>query len=75
MKTIQDKFTKLKVSRQRMWQLRNRKHGLCVICGLRAVTAEHCLKHAVYKREWAHKKYGCRSENDCQSRRLERGEA
>lgn len=34
------------VSRQRLWQLRRKKKGLCIICGAKAVTSLHCAEHA-----------------------------
>lgn len=46
---IKDEFTRLigSVSRQRIWQLRKNKKGLCAICGKsRAFTKTQCLKCA-----------------------------
>lgn len=37
----------MKISRQYKWQLKQLKHGKCVICGKRAKTKRHCEKHAV----------------------------
>lgn len=47
-KIIQDEFTKLnkKMCRQQIWQLRRVRDGKCMVCGLRAMTKMHCLKHA-----------------------------
>lgn len=54
---IKDKFTNLPVSRQRKYQLRKKRAGMCVLCGEPAVTAMHCLKHAIAKRELDRKRY------------------
>lgn len=48
---IKDKYTNLKLSRQRKWQLRQRDKGLCIKCDELAVTGGCCLKHAVQNRE------------------------
>jgi hypothetical protein len=34
------------LSRQRLWQLRKKKEGKCIICGAKRATANHCRKHA-----------------------------
>lgn len=57
---IKDEFTKLKgrVSRQWIWQLRQKKRGLCTKCNKRAFTKNLCFTHAK-KDVIAHKKkYG-----------------
>lgn len=54
---IKDKFSALPVSRQRKWQLRRKKENRCQICGQPSVTAMHCLKHAIEKREYERKRY------------------
>ena len=33
------------MTRQRAYQLRHRKAGLCVLCGAKAVNANHCEYH------------------------------
>ena len=33
------------MTRQRAWQLRQRKKGLCIICPMKAVTHYLCEKH------------------------------
>lgn len=43
---IPPKIAALKVSRQRKLQLVYKSLGLCVLCGQKAVTAMHCVKHA-----------------------------
>jgi hypothetical protein len=48
---IKDKFTRLKVSRQRKYQLRMLQQHRCMICGEAAVTRLHCLRHAITCRE------------------------
>lgn len=54
---IKDKFADLKVSRQRKWQLRKRREKRCQVCGQKAVTAMHCLKHAISERERGRRRY------------------
>ena len=48
---IQDKFTRLPVSRQRKYQLRMRQKKRCIICGEPAANATHCLFHMIKCRE------------------------
>jgi hypothetical protein len=48
---IKDKFARLKVSRQRKYQLRMLAKGRCLLCGEPAVTSSHCLRHAIACRE------------------------
>lgn len=52
---IQDKFTKLKVSKQRRYQLRNRQNGKCEICAKNAVKWNLCNEHV----NKAKKRYRC----------------
>jgi hypothetical protein len=51
MKKIVDEFSELKVSRQRKYQLRHMRDGLCEECGEKAVSAWHCLRHMILVRE------------------------
>lgn len=56
---IQDEFAeRTDVSRQRRYQLRNKKKGLCIHCSIAAVTAFLCETHRkkqnVRQRERAH---------------------
>ena len=47
---LQDEFTALPVSRQRKWQLRKRKEGRCVICGVltsKGMCEFHCMSIAL----------------------------
>jgi hypothetical protein len=47
-KLIKDEFTPLKVSRQRKWQLRRVKAGLCIRCDNPVAPGqEMCVKHKV----------------------------
>jgi hypothetical protein len=47
-KLIKDEFTALKVSRQRKWQLRRVKAGLCTKCSDPIVPGEElCIKHRI----------------------------
>ena len=48
---IKDKFTTLKVSRQRKYQLRMMAKRRCMLCGEAAVTRSHCAQHAIAYRE------------------------
>jgi len=48
---IKDEFTDLPLSRQRKYQLRMQQQRRCIICGKPAVTASHCLSHAIKARE------------------------
>lgn len=54
---IKDKFSALPVSRQRKYQLRRKQAKLCILCGKPAVTAMHCLVHAIDKRERDRRRY------------------
>jgi hypothetical protein len=55
---IIDEFTKLKISRQRKYQLRMQRDKRCTECGKPAVRGSKCLKHLVRAREWERKKLG-----------------
>lgn len=45
-KLIQDEFTSMRVSRQRRYQLRREKAGLCRICGDVCATGQvYCITH------------------------------
>jgi hypothetical protein len=55
---IKDEFQHLKISRQRKYQLRQKRDGRCVICGELAISTSRCLKHLVKTREFHRKKYG-----------------
>jgi hypothetical protein len=56
---IKDEFTKLRVSRQRKYQLRMRRDGRCTKCGEpTARGAVLCLKHLVEARERARRMMG-----------------
>ena len=48
---IQDEFTRLRISRQRKYQLRMKRDQRCTECGEPAVMASRCLKHLVQARE------------------------
>lgn len=51
---IQDEFTNLHVSRQRKWQLRKVRDGLCFYCGQPKDprSAAYCIKHMMLIREY-----------------------
>jgi len=55
---IKDEFTKLKVSRQRKYQLRMERDHRCIICGEPAAGAARCLKHHIALREKQRQKRG-----------------
>lgn len=71
--TINDRFTKLKLSKQRKWQLRRLKKGMCILCGEPLATATYCLKHAVATREASRKRRGSKKKYQSLTRRLEAG--
>jgi 5-methylcytosine-specific restriction endonuclease McrA len=59
MKPIKDEFSNRKISRQRRYQLRRQRDGLCTICGdLAAGGTSRCLKHLVKSREQGRKRLG-----------------
>lgn len=43
---ITDEFTHLKVSKERKYQLRRQRDGLCIICGKQPYDKLYCQKHA-----------------------------
>ncbi len=47
----------LEISRQRKWQIRKQKEGLCTICGQKAVTKTYCERHAALASVRVLKKY------------------
>ena len=55
---IDDEFTRLKISRQRKYQLRMKREGRCTECGEPAVQGSRCLKHLVKARERQREKRG-----------------
>ena len=57
-KMIKDEFTKLRLSRQRKYQLRMERDKRCIKCGEPAVQGSSCLKHLVQARERQRKKLG-----------------
>ena len=57
-KRIKDKFTNMRVSRQRKYQLRMKRAHRCTECGEPAVQGSRCLKHLVKARERQRKKRG-----------------
>jgi len=44
-KRIKDKFTNLKVSRQRKYQILHQRAGLCIKCPEKAVAGRYCQRH------------------------------
>ena len=61
------------VSRQYIWQLKRIEQGLCIICGEKAITKNHCLKHAVYQRDRNRIKNGTVKKSLSLTRRVELG--
>ena len=57
-KPIKDEFTKLRISRQRKYQLRMLRDGRCTECGAPGAAGSRCLKHLVSARERQRKKRG-----------------
>ncbi|SPE58955.1 hypothetical protein SBV1_2940004 [Verrucomicrobia bacterium] len=56
--SIQDEFTRLKVSRQRKYQLRMQRDKRCTECGRPAAEGSRCLEHLILARERQRKKRG-----------------
>jgi hypothetical protein len=48
---IEDEFTTLQISRQRKYQLRQKRDKRCTECGAPAEEGSRCLKHLVTARE------------------------
>lgn len=63
MKTIQDEFTDLPVSKQRKTQLRNKRDGKCQTCGKPLFSTMYCEKHHIAHHERQRKRKGCVSRN------------
>ena len=62
---IKDEFTDLKVSRQRKWQLRRTKAGICTRCSGPIVPGDiYCVKHrimqALASRQWRNSSHPAR---------------
>jgi len=57
-RSIIDEFTKLKVSRQRKYQLRMGRDKRCTECGKPATEGKRCLKHLIRARERLRRKRG-----------------
>ena len=57
---IHDEFTNLPVSRQRKYQLRKQRDGLCTECGEPAASGSRCVKHLTRARERQRKRLGLR---------------
>ena len=57
-RSIKDEFTRLKVSRQRKYQLRMARDKRCIICGEPSNIGERCLRHLVKARERQRKRLG-----------------
>lgn len=53
------------ISRQRRWQERKAKLGLCTICGKKAFSGGVCLMHLVYRREFKRKELGLKKRYLC----------
>ena len=46
-----------KISRQRVWQLKQQKEGKCCICGEPLSTKWNCKEHAAMQRDKARERY------------------
>lgn len=60
-KVIQDEFSGLPISRQRMYQLRMKRDRRCTNCGAKlqeGIAGTRCVKHLVAARERQRKKRG-----------------
>jgi predicted nucleic acid-binding Zn ribbon protein len=75
-KPIKDEFTKLKISRQRRYQLRMRRDKRCIICGTPITRGQMCLEHMIQARERQRKRLGLkRRHRNALTYRLQRKEA
>jgi len=73
-KQIQDEFTRLRISRQRKYQMRMKRDKRCTECGEPTVQGSRCLKHLVKARERQRKKHGLkRRYKNTLSYKLQRG--
>lgn len=68
---IKDAFSELPISKQRKYQLRHQKKGLCIKCNGKAAIKGLCLRHAVYARERQRKQVGCVKRNHSLTYRME----
>lgn len=57
-KLIQDEFTSMRISRQRRYQLRREKAGLCRLCGLPISASGYCAEHLEKQRMLCRKTKG-----------------
>lgn len=69
---LKDEFSGKKMSRQRRYQLRHKREGVCTHCKEQAVMGGMCLRHAIYRREYLRKKLGCKKRLNSLSYRLEK---
>ena len=53
----ENKYSWQEISRQRRYQLKKKKAGLCVQCGKKRVTAFHCIECAAKHRTNARNQY------------------
>ena len=75
-KPIKDEFTKLKISRQRRYQLRMRRDKRCIICGTPITRGLMCLEHMIQARKRQRKRLGLkRRHRNARTYRLQRKEA
>jgi hypothetical protein len=56
---VHDEFEYMPISRQRRYQLRHKRDGLCALCPARAVMNVFCLKHWIPARERQRKALSC----------------
>ena len=62
------------LSRQRLWQIKHKRRGLCTICSNRLATKNHCLKHAIKQRELVRRLAGAKRRNRSLTYRFEKME-
>ena len=48
------------LSRQRIWQLRKKKEGKCIVCGAPAVVATFCETHRIASNKRTCVRQGCK---------------
>lgn len=69
---ISDQFTHLDISRQRKYQMRKKKAGLCEQCPCKAIKWGLCKVHVVKKRKERRKLHRCKKAYECLTSELER---
>src|ERR1051325_3194224 len=61
------------MTRQRVWQLKRIAEGRCQSCGVFSIghAGVLCMKCGIKRREYMHRKLGCKRKNHCKTRLFE----